>query len=235
MALIQLDNQREKRASLRHRRCRAAGPTCRCPPGAETGAGAALGAAGARGEPKGTDRHTDTLTPNSRGRQPPPSLLHPSLLRPPRAFPPGSPRCPSGHRRRLPAPTAPRGAPRAPARRASAAPGAPAAPSALDCQPSSLRLIAPRGSDVSPGVDQSPPLIQIPAPFPRSVPPSLTMASAFTASPPRAQGAPPLLSKALGLSAWVRTVWPFPPTPLPSPKSLGAWQPPRTSRVRELW
>lgn len=75
-----------------------------------------------------------------------------------------------------------------PALCAWAASGAPAAPSALDRQPSSRRLIAPRGSDVSRGIGLSRAPIQIPAPFPRSAPPSLTMASAFTASAPRGQG-----------------------------------------------
>lgn len=163
-----------------------------------------------------THRHTDSY---NRGQQPPPSSLHPSLLRPPRAFLPCSPICASRHQRRLPAQTASRGALRAPARCAPAASGAPAAPSALDRQPSSPRLIAPRGSDVSPGIGQSQALIQIPAPFPRSAPPSLTMASAFTASPLGGQGAPPLLSKALRLRLWVRTVWPFPSFLCLSPSS----------------
>lgn len=90
-----------------------------------------------------------------------------------------------------PASTATRGALGAPVRCAWAASGAPAAPSALDRQPSSPRLIAPRGSDVSPGTGLSRAPIQIPAPFPRSAPPSLTMASAFTASAPRGQGSAP--------------------------------------------
>lgn len=216
MALIQLDNQREKRASLRHRCCRAVGPTCHCPPGADR-SGRRSRSPGrtwkARGDRR-TYRHTDS---HYQGRQPPPSSLLPSLHRP-QPVPPGSPFCAPGHRRRLPALTASPGVLRAPALSAPAASGAPAAPSALARQPSSRRLIAPRGSDVSPGINQSQAPIQIPAPFPRSAPPSLTMASAFTASPPGGQGNAPLPSKAKGPSACVRTVWPFLETPLPSPK-----------------
>lgn len=137
---------------------------CRCPLGAGAAAGAAPGAPRARGEPEGTDRHTDILTPTTKADSPRPV---PSLpLSPSQRVLPHSPICAPGHQRPLPAPTASRGALRAPVLCAPAASGAPAAPSALARQPSSRRLIAPRGSDVSPGTGQSQAPIQIPAPLP---------------------------------------------------------------------
>lgn len=126
-----------------------------------------------------THRHTDSP---SRADNPRPDPFFPRARG--RFLPESTFRASARRRPRL-AQTASGGERRAPARRASAASGALTAPSALDCQPSSRRLIAPRGSDVSPGIGQSQAPIQIPAPFPRLAPPCLTMASAFTASAPR--------------------------------------------------
>lgn len=208
MALIQLDNQREKRASLRHRRCHAVGPMCRCPLGAGAAAGAAPGAPRARGEPEGTDRHTDILTPTTKADSPRPV---PSLpLSPSQRVLPHSPLCAPGHQRPLPAPTASRGALRAPVLCAPAASGAPAAPSALARQPSSRRLIAPRGSDVSQGPANHRLPFKSQPPFPRSTPPCLTMASAFTASPPAGQGSAPSALESVGPRAGAHRLA-FPP------------------------